>query len=994
MYGIINEALNRAFLGGRFESRPLYLVLDGRGRQNLAEILGIPPGEVDEHCCSVVGESLAKTGDPYARQELELWKWSMDGRKGLPPFTALLFTLSHAAELMVSDSQFNAANYYQRLAAITGVPSGKLSFHGRSTEQFWRALNKWLADTNFRFGRPTARAVNANRYVGIAMSQAIVREEDRLRFHHMFERYGFTGTDAITEEEISQYIESWINTSKPTRQLKAAWSKPELRPRIAEIAVAELEDWTADVGGAEGSSARAGKRLSLAVSFRDDVISRGVSLWLGREDDIDDLEVRATGTGTPLRLGNSFFGGFATVEPRRALDLQVILSRGIALTAGDGEQFNWAARAVIPLSRSSRGTYWSEVNRVTIGLEHVVLVRADPGVRRTVEGVLEEVAALGYTVATPTGLVGLPSGWLLYEKVVAVRQMEHEPKGFEAALSPVGQSSGLQFIGGLKLGRGIWHEWNPADAVVETGGANPTISAWEGTSREGEPLFQADSVVGRATLPLRECVTSSGALYVEGSSGDELIGTGMILLRSANKARPLDRAGRGELAYLEPLSACSVMLAGADSARGMHAPAVEEKAPGVELSAFLDLDHASAAPEEPLLEEGPGQGRTEAMPEVSKLTVDEQLQLPCAVRGFHYFKLETVRPDYPRYAPVNMECAHCELALLHRRSKKTVVSRRREARCAVPESPRAAPSPRNSLPSDLWLDAACFLGCGSVASFEALLSEAEIDPWQAGATLRDLTWLGHLDVCLGDNHRPRCWSVAPPSLAFVSKEEAVLAGFRSSSLVDAVEKLASSAGGGLHREALPGQPALIRVSGMDLHTAAEALGGVTDPHGRTMNILDSAALSLANFSAASSSIFARLNPITLGFDGDVQRYEPEKGRWVSTGDTRKPGGYRFAYAGTTYAYRTPSGRALAGPHELVKLAAARHAGVHLHAYSGPLKVFSSRLGCEPPGLLGRALVACSGRLPEVVRGESRFASVPPPVAAAVLDALYSGDLPS
>ena len=39
MFEQVNEAINEVFLGGRFESRPLYLVLDARGREHLARLL-------------------------------------------------------------------------------------------------------------------------------------------------------------------------------------------------------------------------------------------------------------------------------------------------------------------------------------------------------------------------------------------------------------------------------------------------------------------------------------------------------------------------------------------------------------------------------------------------------------------------------------------------------------------------------------------------------------------------------------------------------------------------------------------------------------------------------------------------------------------------------------------------------------------------------------------------------------------------------------------
>ena len=73
--------------------------------------------------------------------------------------------------------------------------------------------------------------------------------------------------------------------------------------------------------------------------------------------------------------------------------------------------------------------------------------------------------------------------------------------------------------------------------------------------------------------------------------------------------------------------------------------------------------------------------------------------------------------------------------------------------------------------------------------------------------------------------------------------------------------------------------------------------------------------------------------------------------------------------------------------------AARDAGLNLHAYSQANAEFVSRLGADPAGLLARTLCACSGRLPTQEGGLLKYSQVPGDVAAAVLDVLYSTEVP-
>jgi hypothetical protein len=206
--------------------------------------------------------------------------------------------------------------------------------------------------------------------------------------------------------------------------------------------------------------------------------------------------------------------------------------------------------------------------------------------------------------------------------------------------------------------------------------------------------------------------------------------------------------------------------------------------------------------------------------------------------------------------------------------------------------------------------------------------------------------------------------------------------------------LVKSAGGKYCNDAVPGQPRRISVQGLSPADAASALDVATDVHNRTLKVVEGAPRNLAGLCREAGSIFEGWRTITLGLDGDIQRFDPHLGCWKSTTENNIPGAYRFSYAGTTYAYRSPSGQAFSASHELVKLAAARLAGVRLHAYAEEDQVFISRLGSEPPGLLGRALVACSGLLPTIAEWTSRFTAVTPDVAASILTSLYTGDLPS
>jgi len=984
----LNAAINDVFLGGRFESRPLYLVLDNQGRQQLAAALDNSPDDVEEYCCREVGKQLSPTGDPYSAFESELWSWSLNGRKSRPPFTSLLFVLSHAAEQMVSDGEFSSGNYYERLSALVGISAEKLSLHGKTTEQFWQAFNGWLANNDFLYGRPTARAVNKLKYVGIAMSQAIVRETDLQRLHKMFEKYGFTNTDDVSESEIEQYISSWIRSTHPTKQLKEAWKKTELRPRICEAAVEELREWQDETRSVVGNGQAGPRRLSLALNFRHDIFGRSASVYFGRENMSEAVAVKMS-DGTEVELSNSTFGAFATLEPRSAIDIGNSLLRGLELTAQGSPAFTWTGRAAIPLSRSDQG-YWTEVSRVSLGIPQLVLVRDDGKVRKAIEEALAEVAAAGYTVSTSDKLKGLPTGWVLYENVV-VKKALAELSGFEAVLSPVGESASLRFSSGVKLGRGIWHLWLPPMVSIETSKNGAKITAWDGTGPGGDPVCETESESTFASLGLDDCIPESGNVYLEGRAGRSVVASASILFRSANRPRPLDRQGRGSVAYTGILSA---QLDGGDeetAVRGLISPSKDSVAPASDiLSRFQSLDQEVGREKQEA--ETVAIGKPAEMESIRGLGVEEVLALPCAVRGLHRLVYAPVPEDASKYDPVDVHCADCGITFVHRRTTKAIKARR--SRPKVPETRQTtdeiAQKPVNV---DLCLDGACFLGTGSIASFETFVASQDVDTWRAGPVLRGLAWLGHLDVETTSSHRPRSWSISPPVISYISGQKAVLSGFRSRNFVAKIKEAIGRAGGRVDHENRPEHAEIISVFGLETADLRTALADVEDPHGRGIEVVEEAAIRLLAFIGKDSDLSSNFRPVTLGSGLPIQRFDVEANKWRNTDELIGAGAYRISGAGTSYVFRSPSGRAHSGPHELVKLAAAREVGLNLHSYDASSETFLSRLGCEPPGLLGRALVSCSGELPTIEAGTSKFKNVGPAIAARVLEILYEGELP-
>ena len=250
-------------------SRPVYLDLEDQPAAALSQKLDIAVTDLDTFIALAVAETLeGHQSDPYAWHVSKTRRWAQSGRVSPPPFTGLLIALSLAAEKMRDDGQFSATNYYERLFEVLDVHDfalkAKLRSHAGSTRLFWRELNHWLTEHDFEMGRPTARQVNSWPYVSYALSQALVREAERHRFHHLFKEFDLSPLDDVSESEMVLFLHDWMTGSGPNAWLRKLWASPDLRERVAAAALTELESW--DGGRIEGG--RKHRRLCWTAHFK------------------------------------------------------------------------------------------------------------------------------------------------------------------------------------------------------------------------------------------------------------------------------------------------------------------------------------------------------------------------------------------------------------------------------------------------------------------------------------------------------------------------------------------------------------------------------------------------------------------------------------------------------------------------------------------------------------------------------------------------------
>jgi hypothetical protein len=128
---------------------------------------------------------------------------------------------------MRSDAQFRSNNYYARLAQLLGIDPTRrrevaalAAGYRRDSQKLWDALNTWLQDEAGGRGLPSAYSLDWRAHVGIPISQALLREEERLALRELFVRYRLRPGQQLATSDMLRLLEDWVPGSDLSANLK------------------------------------------------------------------------------------------------------------------------------------------------------------------------------------------------------------------------------------------------------------------------------------------------------------------------------------------------------------------------------------------------------------------------------------------------------------------------------------------------------------------------------------------------------------------------------------------------------------------------------------------------------------------------------------------------------------------------------------------------------------------------------------------------------
>jgi hypothetical protein len=386
---------------------------------------------------------------------------------------------------------------------------------------------------------------------------------------------------------------------------------------------------------------------------------------------------------------------------------------------------------------------------------------------------------------------------------------------------------------------------------------------------------------------------------------------------------------------------------------------------------------------------------------------DTHLAGSCILRGYHYWRFDTVLPDAAPTDQIRARCLDCgkefwrrvRLARQERRPQAHHPAHPRIPIPALAHAPPPTPLPTTvpalvdatSISGSVLLDALCYMRIGTWQAFQTLAAAVNDSPTFAPELIRTLAALAHIDIELDEHHsRPIRWSISPTTLVPISDDKAVLCGWRSESVIERLQALVSGEGGivSLKQTAL-GIP-LIQIEELKSQALQEVADRLSKEVRHFVTVFSNPQRHILGSVPSISMVGRSLSKLTLP-SRDLEFFDLGIARWKPITVASTAGAYRASVRGTTYLYVSAAeltdriGRI--GDPRTVKYLAALEVGASLVSYSETEQTLITPLGCELPGLLERVATLCSGRAPEKLNGRRQYCDVPKDIAHQIWERL-------
>ncbi len=1013
-YEVLNEALCRALFTKEMANRPVYLEITEEIRAQVASDLGVDPATLEDIIFESVNSKLHHSELPTLfdtmNQSLGIWyrksKKLVEASQTVPdyPHTPLLLAFTISASDMGSEGGYSANAYYPRLQGNLGLPDKKIveESYRKVASTFWSALNLWLDKyLNSKRGIGTAYSISAHKYVGLALSQALVRSVDRKKFPKLFRENNLSPFSSLVERDMQNILDAWMKREdsyfssyrNPSKPLQKLWEKDDAKTRIAGIACRELELWDGAVLNGQLDEDQISKQdfqvrleafetsfpsaaMNFSFSFNAPILSEeGHLIGIKRRDGESDAKVQVImdqsgwwrpDTSFPPVGSKDLFEGLLTIDIGRDFDIERFPKRLIVFRHDE-------------LSRR-----YQEVERTEIGVRTLLAIQDNGNLISKVSEVLSECARPGWAVLGPEDIAGIPDGWLTVtnvELVVPPANSLLPPDGSLEGMKPI-FAGALNFSGGFQLpGRPPkWH----SDVDFEIRGSvlgAEKISMQICAEDETETVFLAHEFYEATAVWKIDASTLNDKNYTVKLFMDSDINPvteKTLRLRSSDSIDEASWKSSERLVHDFTSTVLGVVqtVPLQDSTFSFVDGSVTKKASNV------NIYEEEIPPDEIIWWVNQRSGNMTSR-QFEQITLQNVTAASCFGTSRHNFVIPPTVPSKSRQGfeksdsgNIQGTCKYCGLnkrfaanawvaeqnkLKKDKAAKKVAIS----AEAVVVRTPRVPlsgmpPIENRRTKHREVLDGLMHVGGGSRLALEMLASAID-----SGALFKyqfslALDQLALIDCRLDEFFQIMSWEVTPTS--FVScGGYSVITGFTSKSLLESIESSLT-------------EGKLIAFEDVDSLTLPRIIGAKEsqiDAISKEMNIphLREPVLEMLSILPPIAELAEALPKRAVpGFEA-ISQFEPASNSWVDTSNIDQIGGYRIrGEYRNRYVIRTAndlkSNSVSFVSAEVAKHFQAAELGRPLFAFDLTNSKLIVPLGASIPGLYGRAAVLASGKLPE------------------------------
>lgn len=229
-------------------------------------------------------------------------QWNRGLRADPPPVLPVIAITVLAAARMRSDADARSTNYYLRLAQAL-LPDGapdeieNLRHALREGGAFldvvgmWRGLHDWIDAQGGAFGTSTIREHPRLQRIGFPLSQALVRQQDRIALTRFFQALRFAPSSTPNAGQILSALDIWIASprNRLSDSLMHAVADAEIRPLLGAVVRAHAQAWDGRVLTSDGNL-----RISMRIGLD---IEAWKARWLFRTVNGGPPEATLRGSG-------------------------------------------------------------------------------------------------------------------------------------------------------------------------------------------------------------------------------------------------------------------------------------------------------------------------------------------------------------------------------------------------------------------------------------------------------------------------------------------------------------------------------------------------------------------------------------------------------------------------------------------------------------------------------------------------------------------------